>query len=98
MRACVCLCVCVSVSVRDSINSTTNLQRMLSVISQLYNVVFSTTHDNLLNTYYRCQLLLVNSDTAAKTGNNYVSGTESDKVEIPTTNSGFSTTTSSIKV
>jgi len=33
---------------------------------------------------------------AAKTGNNYISGTLTDSVEIPTPNSGFSMITSSI--
>jgi len=33
-----------------------------------------------------------------KTGNNYIAGTMTDSVEIPRTNSGFSTKTSSIKV
>jgi len=35
---------------------------------------------------------------APKTGNNYISGTLTDSVEIPTTNSEFSMMTSSIKI
>jgi len=38
-----------------------------------------------------------NNDVAPKTGNNYISGTLTDRVEIPTPNSGFSMMTSSIK-
>jgi len=39
-----------------------------------------------------------NCHMAAQTGNNYLSGTMVDIVEIPTINSAFSTTTSSVKV
>jgi len=39
-----------------------------------------------------------NSDVAAKTGNNYISGNMTDSVEIPATTWVFSTTLSSIKV
>jgi len=38
-----------------------------------------------------------NIDMAAKTGNNYISGTLTDSVEIPTPNSRFSIMTSSAK-
>jgi len=55
---------------------------------------------------YRWKIVLAskyNSDRqlevsiCSKTGNNYISGTLTDSVEIPTPNSGFSMMTSSIK-
>ena len=54
--------------------------------------VIATTTDNRKYGYYG------NSNTAAETGNTYISGTMIDSVEIPTAILGFSTVNSSKKV